>query len=162
MKRRHLLSLAAATMLAAAVPHAGLAETPILTVNDLGRDTTTLFSDADLAALPQQSFATATIWTEEMHTFSGPSLATILEAAGAGPARLRVYAINDYNVEFPTDQIRDNAPILANRIDGESFPVRRKGPLWLIFPFDQEPEYQSEEIFALSVWQVKRIDILPD
>ena len=162
MKRRHLLTLAAAAMLGAAGPNPALADATILTVNDLSRDTTTHFSDADLAALPQQSFATATIWTEELHTFSGPSLDTILEAAGAEPARLRIYAINDYNVEFPANKITGTAPILANRIDGESFPVRRKGPLWLIFPFDQNPEFQSEEIFALSVWQVKRIDILPD
>jgi hypothetical protein len=32
----------------------------------------------------------------------------------------------------------------------------------VIFPFDQNPEFQSEEIFALSVWQVNRIDVLTD
>jgi len=93
---------------------------------------------------------------------SGPSLHTILDAAGAEPARLRIYAINDYNVEFPAEKITETTPILANRIDGESFSVRQKGPLWVIFPFDQNPEFQSEEIFALSVWQVKRIDVLTD
>ena len=63
---------------------------------------------------------------------------------------------------FPVEKITESTPILANRIDGESFSVRQKGPLWVIFPFDQNPEFQSEEIFALSVWQVKRIDVLTD
>lgn len=162
MKRRLFMSLATAAMLIGAGPRLAHADATILTVNDLGRGTTTRFSDGDLAALAQQSFETATIWTDAVRSFSGPSLYTILEAAGAEPARLRIYAINDYNVEFPAEKITETTPILANRIDGESFSVRQKGPLWVIFPFDQNPEFQSEEVFALSVWQVKRIDVLTD
>jgi hypothetical protein len=162
MKRRQFMTLATAAGLTATTPRLAHAEATILTINDPGRGTTTRFSDADLAALPQQSFATETIWTDAVRTFSGPSLHTILKAAGAEPSRLRIYAINDYNVEFPVDKITETTPILANRIDGESFSVRQKGPLWVIFPFDQNPEFQSEEIFALSVWQVNRIDVLTD
>jgi hypothetical protein len=156
------MTIAMATMLIGAHPHLAHADKTILTVNDLGSGTTTRLTDDDLAALEQESFETNTIWTDVARTFSGPSLHTILKAVGAEPTRLRIYAINDYNVEFPAEKITETTPILANRIDGDSFSVRQKGPLWVIFPFDQNPEFQSEEVFALSVWQVKRIDILSD
>ncbi|MGX0875889.1 hypothetical protein ACSSV4_000561 [Roseovarius sp. MBR-154] len=162
MKRRQVMILATATALTSAAPHPAHADATILTLNDLSSGTTTGFSDADLAALPQQSFDTGTIWTDAVRTFAGPSLHAILAAAGTEPARLRIHAINEYSVEFPADKITRTTPILANRVDGKRFSVREKGPLWVMFPFDQNPEFQSEEIFALSVWQVNRIDILAD
>jgi hypothetical protein len=145
-----------------AYAHPARTEPTILTVNDLAKGVTFQFSDSDLAALEQQSFDTSTIWTHEVNTFSGPSLHDVLAAVGAAPARLRIYAINDYAVNFPLEKIKPTTPIIANRVDQSSFSVRHKGPLWVMFPFDKGSEFQNEETFALSVWQVRQIDILAD
>ncbi|WP_417727011.1 oxidoreductase [Roseovarius sp.] len=135
----------------------------ILTVNDMRSGVTTEFTDADLLALPQQSFVTTTIWTESKpKKFSGPALKTILDAVGSEPGNLRLHAINDYNALFPISRMEDSVPILAMRIDDAAFSVREKGPLWIMFPFDSESRYQSEEYFTLSVWQLKQIDILAE
>lgn len=139
-----------------------LAGEHILTVNNVATGESTEYSDSDLIEMSQTSFKTTTIWTDGVKTFSGPTLKAVLEATGVAPSRLRVYAINDYNVEFPAADIREGTPILANRIDGAPFSVREKGPLWIVFPYDQDVAFQSEDIYSLSVWQVNRIDILGD
>lgn len=164
MNRRFFISFASTLFLSA--PFAGHAaeDAPILTVNDGYTGNVTTFTQEDLLALPQISFDTATVWSTEVSSFSGPSLTAVLNAAGVDAANsgVRLYAINDYNVEFPAAQIEQDSPILANRINGEAFSIRDKGPLWLVFPFDEDPRYQTEEIFALSVWQLTQIDVLTD
>jgi hypothetical protein len=120
------------------------------------------FTDGDLAALPQISFSTSTIWTTTNKTFSGPSLRSVLDAAGAGPGSLRLTAVNDYSVIMPRETVGPDFPIIANRIDGNLFGARHNGPLWVIFPYDENISYQNEEIYAFSIWQLTHIEILPD
>jgi hypothetical protein len=164
MNRRFFLTLAALGLtLAQSVATYAADDAVILTVNDLRSGQTTTFTDAELLALPQQSFATTTIWTDTTpKSFSGPALMAVLKAAGSAPGTLRIHAINDYNVTFPEERLEDTVPILANRIDGAPFPLREKGPLWLVFPYDIDTRFQSEEYFTLSVWQLKQIDILAE
>ena len=38
--------------------------------------------------------------------------------------------------------------------------LRDKGPLWLVYPYDADTAYQSEVIYARSVWQLDRIEVL--
>ena len=164
MNRRFLLTLAAFGMaIAQTIASPAFADEVILTVNDLRNGQTKTFTEADLLALPQQSFETTTIWTEtEPKTFSGPALKTVLDTMSSTPANLRLYAINDYNVTLPEKRLEDIVPIVAMRIDGEAFSVREKGPLWIVFPYDKDSRYQSEEYFTLSVWQLNKIDILAE
>ena len=117
------------------------------------------FTDADLMALPQVTFDTATIWTEGVLRFSGPSLASVLEAAGAGAGDLTLRAINDYVVSMPRAGVESAAPIVANRIDGAPFSRRDKGPLWIVFPYDSDERFRSETVFAYSVWQLAGITV---
>jgi hypothetical protein len=37
--------------------------------------------------------------------------------------------------------------------------LREKGPLWIIYPFDSSPEYQTELIYSRSIWQLNRIEV---
>jgi hypothetical protein len=120
------------------------------------------FTDADLLALPQTEFTTTTIWTTDPITFSGPTLATVLEAAGAADGAVSMVAVNDYKVEMPRSFATADAPIIANRINGEPFSIRNKGPLWVVFPFDSSTTYQTEEIYSYSIWQLTRIAIVPE
>jgi hypothetical protein len=117
------------------------------------------FSDADLQALPQVEFETSTIWTEGTQRFSGPTVASLLEAVGAGEGNLTLMAINDYIVEMPRDVVEASAPIIATRIDGEPFSRRDKGPLWLVFPYDSDARFRAESLYAYSVWQLVGITI---
>ena len=44
-------------------------------------------------------------------------------------------------------------------MDGKPLSVRDKGPLFLIYPFDKNPELYNEKYFSRSVWQIKKIEI---
>lgn len=136
------------------------ADEAILTIEDIDSGEVFQFTDADLSALQQTEYDTSTIWTTGVLRFSGPTVKELLSAIGREPSDLKIYAINDYNVTLPVMEIKSGAPILANRINGESFSVREKGPLWIVFPYDDNRKYRTETIFALSVWQVNRIEIL--
>ena len=47
--------------------------------------------------------------------------------------------------------------ILAVKRNGEYMPVRDKGPLFIIYPFDSNPELKSQTYYSRSVWQVAKI-----
>lgn len=119
-----------------------------------------VFDDAMLAALPQVTFTTTTIWTNDREVeFTGPTLAAVLDAARAEGDIVLARAINDYIVEFDRDELTDEAPIVARRIDGEPFGIRENGPLWVVFPYDAGPEYQTELVYARSIWQLVELTV---
>lgn len=159
MIRRNFLTLAGSAAGLAFLSAPAWADDILLTLSGNVEGGERTFTDADLLALPQVSFETATNWTEGNLTFSGPSLASVLEAAGAGDGDLTLAAINDYVVSMPRAVVEAGAPIVANRIDGAPFSRRDKGPLWIVFPYDSDERFRSETIFAYSVWQLAGISV---
>ena len=69
-------------------------------------------------------------------------------------------ALNDYSANVPAEDFRSHPVIFATRLDGQILSVRDKGPLFLIYPFDEAPELFSEVYFGRSVWQISRIEVL--
>lgn len=161
MFRRDLFRYAASAGVVSFFGPAARASSDVLLTVDGRGDGSSLkqFTDADLMALPQVEFMTSTIWTAGVSTFSGPALASVLEAAGAADGVLMMTAVNDYKVEVPRSIVEPTVPILANRLDGKPFSIRDKGPLWLMFPFDSDSRYQSEEVYSFSIWQLTQIKV---
>jgi hypothetical protein len=119
-------------------------------------------AELDLAlldAMDPVAFETHTIWTEGPQRFEGVSLATLLERLGAQGAVIAASALNDYTVEIPMSDAVADGPILAYRQNGAELSVRDKGPLWLVYPYDSDPSYQTEVIYARSIWQLARIEV---
>ncbi len=112
---------------------------------------------ADLDAMPQTEFTTTTIWTEGPVTFTGVTLATVLDAAGLRGASVSMTALNDYSVDIPMDEITETAPLLATRMDGEVMSVRDRGPYWIVYDYDADPAFQTETNYARSIWQLNRL-----
>ncbi len=139
-------------------PHAAQAEL-LLAIEDQSTGKVAEFDESDLLALPQVAFETSTIWTEGIREFSGPTLLSVLQAAGFSGGQVTLVAINDYSVTIPAEGFDDEAPIVALRKNGAPFGVRDKGPLWVVYPYDSDPEFQSEAIYAYSVWQLNRIKV---
>jgi hypothetical protein len=121
-----------------------------------------VFDLAMLEALPQRTTVTSTPWYEGAQTFTGPTIADILAAVGATGATLRLVALNDYASDMPVQDTLDSPVILATRLNGNLLPVREKGPLFTIYPFDEHPELLNEVYFTRSVWQVKAIEVLAE
>ena len=111
-----------------------------------------------LKSLPQHSFTTSTPWTEAKATFQGVLLKDFIAAVGATGTTVTITALDDYTNSIPITDAKDDGPMLAFLKDGELISIRDKGPLWLIYPFDDNAEYQTEETYAHSVWQIARIE----
>ena len=107
------------------------------------------------------TFTTTTPWTEGAQQFTGVPLNKLLIHIGATASRLRVTAINEYQVEVPASDAVDGGPILAWAQNDNLLSVREKGPLWLMYPFDTKEEYRTEEVHSIAVWQVEQIELLP-
>lgn len=118
-----------------------------------------VFDMAMLAALPQHSFKTKTPWYAEPRKFTGPLLRDVLAAAGADGKSLEAIAINDYKVSIPVEDALKHPVIVARLIDDQAMPLRDKGPLFIIYPFDTAPELRSSLFYSRSVWQLKALVI---
>ncbi len=117
----------------------------------------------DLAMLEQlgaRSFETTTIWTDGPQQFDGVSLATLIDALGMQGDALRATAINDYSVTIPLEDISDEGAMIAFRMNGAPMSVRDKGPLWIVYPYDSDPRFQTEIIYSRSIWQLDRLEVL--
>lgn len=117
------------------------------------------FDMARLEALPQRDFTTTSPWYAEPHTFTGPLLRDVLAAAGARGTKLRAVALNDYKIEIPADDAKQFDVIVARLMDGKPMPVRDKGPLFIIYPFDSSAELRSERYYSRSAWQLRTIEV---
>ena len=140
------------------MPLAALAGEVLLTLTHDGG--TSEFDIAALEALGAEEFSTTTIWTEGEQTFTGVSLLALLAEAGISDGTLKATAINDYAVEIPVSDAVVGGPIVAYFLNGEPMSVRDKGPLWIVYPFDADPHYQTEVIYSRSIWQLDRIELI--
>lgn len=168
--RRAASFLAAVLLLAATATAPALAGTlappkgeVVLTVK--GHITTTNadgvanFDMAMLEALAQRKAVVETPWTKGKVTFEGPLGKALLEAVGGQGTNLRVRALNDYAVDVPVKDFIEHAVILATRRDGTAMSVREHGPLFVMYPFDLEPDLYNEKYFSRCVWQVATITV---
>lgn len=111
-----------------------------------------------LKSLDTKVFTTSTIWVEGDIEFTGVSLRDVLDYAGATGSTIGAIASNDYKVEIPADGLEENAPVIAYMMDGATMSARGKGPLWIVYPFDDDPKYRTEVIYSRSIWQLNRIE----
>lgn len=119
------------------------------------------FDAARLAALPRREFATSTIWTEGVQSFSGVELRSLIDHLGVTGGTLKITAVNDYSIQIPVSEVAAGGALLADLRDGKPMTVRDKGPLWLVYPYDSASEFRNEVVYSRSVWQVDRIEVMP-
>ena len=119
---------------------------------------TAQFDMAMLEALAGRKATMETPWTDGKVTFEGPLLSALLDAVGSTGSLLSVKALNDYAAEVPAEDAK-LATVLATRMDGKLMSIREKGPLMLVYPFDQNHDLYNEKYFSRSVWQIKEIEV---
>ncbi|MCW2241678.1 molybdopterin-dependent oxidoreductase [Azospirillum canadense] len=138
-------------------------EKPILTVSGhisvTNRGALAEFDRASLEALGTVSFTTTTPWYKEPVTFEGVPLARLMERLGARGETIVATALNDYSGEIPMEDVRNRQVILALKRDGRYMPVSDKGPLFIVYDFDHDPEAKKNKYYSRSVWQVVRLAI---
>jgi hypothetical protein len=117
------------------------------------------FDMAMIERLPQTSFSTRTPWYAQARKFTGPLLRDVLAAAGAHGTLLRAVALNDYWVELPIDDAARHDVVVARLLDDKPMAVRDKGPLFMVYPFDAQPELRNPVYYSRSAWQLRTIEV---
>jgi hypothetical protein len=156
--KRFAASAAAVFLLAFASP--ADAEETILTVTGniiSGADVNMTL--ADIEALGTARIVTTTPWHDGEVTFEGVPMSRLMEAVGANGTVAFVHALNNYSSEVPLSDFTRFEPILAYKMDGQEMSIADKGPLFIIYPYDDAAELRSELYYSRSAWQVRSIEI---
>lgn len=111
-----------------------------------------------LAALPQHEFNTHTPWTEEQHHFRGVLMGDLLRRVGAEGSEVRAVALNDYHHDIERELVAEVPLLLTTHLDGEPMKIRHKGPVWLMLPLSDYPEFDTKRYHELLIWQLKTLD----
>ncbi|BDX02615.1 molybdopterin-binding oxidoreductase [Marinomonas pontica] len=136
----------------------------ILTVSGSIKNTNTDANTAEfdremLLNLEVRELNTGTPWSEGVDSYRGPLLRSLMAAVGAQAGNLSVTALNDYSAVVPSQDGEDYNVILAMDLNGTPMSVRNKGPLFLLYPFNELPSLNNEVIHNRSVWQIKSIRV---
>jgi hypothetical protein len=120
-------------------------------------DDTAQFDRPMLESLGMSKIVTSNPWYKEPVLFEGVSLERLMQVVGASGSSVVAVALNDYTTEIPREDISRFGPILALKRDNEYMSVRDKGPLFIIYPFDEKPELKSQLYYGRSAWQVFKL-----
>lgn len=166
LSRRSFGALAMAGLAASPARASGLAVPegrPILTVSGRigvhNEGEVARFDRPMLEALGTDGFATKTPWYNGVTRFEGVPMRTLLKAVAASGDRVVATALNDYTTEIPMADIARFEVLLALKRDGNYMPVRDKGPLFIVYPFDSDKELQTQTYYGRSAWQVSKLVI---
>ena len=157
---RFFLSLV--MMLALLLPGISRADAPIVTVSGLTDKTTNgpvAFDLSQFEAIGMTEIVTKTPWHETATTFSGVSGKDLHVYLGITGTELDAVALNDYKVTVPVSDLLETGLIFATRKNGTPMSVREKGPIFIIYPFDANPDLNNEVIYGRSIWQLKELRV---
>lgn len=134
---------------------------PILTISGKIENTNNgaaaEFDRAALEALGLRTVETSNPWYDGKIRFEGVSLDQLMKLVGAKGTSVKVVALNDYVITIPLDDFRKFNVILALKRNGDYMPVRDKGPLFIIYPYDSDPQLQNQTYYTRSAWQVAKL-----
>ena len=150
-----------AVLPADAAPLAPPTGKPILTISGDITETNSKegaqFDRGMLESLGMVTVETTTPWYKGPMKFEGVPLDKLMADVGAKGAHVVAYALNDYSTDIPMEDFTKHHAILALKRNGEYMPVRDKGPLFVIYPYDSDPELKSQTYYSRSAWQVARL-----
>ena len=83
----------------------------------------------------------------------------MLAAVGAKGTKIAAVAFNDYKTEIPADDATMHDVIVARLMNNRPMPIREKGPLFIVYPFDTKAELRSELYYIRAAWQLNALHI---
>lgn len=118
---------------------------------------TAKFDREMLEALGWSSLTTSTPWYDAPVTFAGVRMATLMQTVRADGETAVAASLNDYETKIPMSDFARFGVLLALKRNGEYMPVREKGPLFIVYPYDSESELKSQKYYSRSAWQLARL-----
>ena len=118
-----------------------------------------LFDRSMLEALGLQGFATKTPWYDEVTRFDGVLMRTLMRSVAASGSRVIATALNDYTTSIPITDFEQYDVLLALKRNGTYMPVRDKGPLFIVYPFDSDKLLRTQTYYGRCAWQINQLVI---
>jgi hypothetical protein len=124
-----------------------------------------VFDSAMLARLPAVTIEPTLEYDARSHRLSGPSLATVVEAAGVAPGAsvgLGLRALDGYTVGLSLTDARRWGMIVATTLDGAPMSLGGLGPLWAVLDADRVPTFKDKplkERFGLCPWGLYFVEV---
>lgn len=169
LQTRPLAAVALLVALAAVLPARAAQDLPaptgavVLTVSGKIEHTTdgtvAAFDMAALQALDHSTITTSTTWLSGVKTFEGVNGAVFLKAIGATGTTVNAVAADGYSVAIPIEDFAGGALLIAYAMDGKPMAPDEQGPLWIVYPYDSDPQYQTEAIIERSIWQLTALEV---
>ena len=116
-----------------------------------------IFDRAMLEGLGLDQITTTTPWNSGPVRFEGVPMESLMQVLGATGSSVIAYALNDCTTKIPISDFKRFHPILALKRNGEYMPVRDKGPLFIVYPFDSDQELKQQIYYNRSAWQIARL-----
>jgi hypothetical protein len=129
-----------------------------ITQHNRGSDA--VFDRPMLEGLGWSSFETRSPWYNGPNQFAGVLMRTLLQKVGASGRTLVVTALNDYTTQIPLSDFARYDVLLALKRDGNYMPVSDKGPLFIVYPYDSDPELRRQTYYSRSAWQVSEMQVV--
>ncbi|WP_175443242.1 molybdopterin-dependent oxidoreductase [Vibrio sonorensis] len=108
---------------------------------DYANNKTTLTYEQITTLFEPIEFSTHLPWYETEKSFKGFRVSDLLEHLGVDRADELIFiALNDYTSPVKYDDLMEYQAVIAYEMDGERMKVRNKGPYWLIFNLNDNPE----------------------
>ena len=109
--------------------------------------------------LDAKRVSTHTPWHDGVVAFDGVLARDLMTLVGAKGERAAIFALDDYQVDVPFADLTKYDAIFAYAMNGKPMTVEEKGPLFLVYPYDSDPQLATETYYARSAWQIARIKI---
>ena len=154
-------------LLIALTPAAFSAEKPLLVITGKIAKTNSpdgksyTFDYAALSQLQPTVIETTTQWTSKAK-FKGPLMRDLLKFVGAkaDAKTVLVNTLDNYPVTIPVSDFNKWRVVLAYEQDGKRLTVATKGPLWIMYPIDEDPAHLDTHVIAGRLaWAVNAIDV---
>lgn len=120
-------------------------------------ETATVFDLAMLKSLGAETFSSQTEWTEGTPTFTGVPLKALIEKVGASGTEILATAADGYAISIPMADMERYSILLVYAIDGKELDVADKGPLWVMYRWDQMSAQEIEDKSPNAVWQLQQL-----
>ncbi|TXR49543.1 molybdopterin-dependent oxidoreductase [Phyllobacterium endophyticum] len=117
------------------------------------------FDRAMLENIGLETIETTTPWYDSRVRFEGVPLDKLMQLVGATGTKMTAIALNDYVTTIPMEDFKKFKVVLALKRDGNYMPVRDKGPLFIVYPYESDPQLQSQTYYTRSAWQVAKLII---
>lgn len=112
-----------------------------------------------LQSLPHASLTTETPWTDGAVRFEGVWMRDLMARLGAQGEKVMASGIDDYGIAIPMADFEGYDVLLAYAANGRPLRPDDKGPLWIVYPFSDDPGLKQDIYFSRCVWQLSRLTV---